>query len=99
MDGWHSREPAHGRRIRMSLATQLRPHVEKLKVHKKVTDLNPTERRLNQMTAIILNKQMRADVKQRLLKQLVAESQIEKKLEGMNIHLHMSPHVEKHDHK
>lgn len=71
----------------MSLVTVLKPQIEKIKVHKQVSQLSPTERRLNQMTAIMLNKKMDAKVKDRLLRELVAESQVEKALKqrGINV--------------
>jgi len=84
-----------------SLEKQLKPHVEKLKVHKPPLKLTGTERRLNQMTAIILNKKMSQEVKDRLLKKLVADSQIEARLEEMNIHVGnpIHKHVDRHNHR
>jgi hypothetical protein len=69
----------------MSLVQKLKPHLEELKVHKQVTELSPTERRLNQMTMIITNKTMDPKTKDRLLKDLVAESQVEKVLKAKGI--------------
>lgn len=71
----------------MSLVQKLKPHIEELKVHKKVTELNSTERRLNQMTAIILNPRWSKEQKDKMLKEIVAESQVEKalKLKGIRI--------------
>jgi ribosomal protein L19 len=87
----------------MSLATKLRPHVEELKVHKKITDLSPTERRLNQMTAVILNKTMSKATKDKILRKIVSESQVEKALKqrGITVSLHSSPEVriQRHDHR
>jgi hypothetical protein len=87
----------------MSLVSKLRPHVEDLKVHKQVTKLSPTEQRLNQMTAIILNKRMDPKVKDRLLKDIVSESRVEKALKerGITVSLHSSPEVriQRHDHR
>ena len=69
----------------MSLVSKLKPHIEDLKVHKQPTMLSPTERRLNQMTALILNKKMDPKIRDRLLKEIVADSQIEKRLKTMGI--------------
>jgi hypothetical protein len=87
----------------MSLVSKLRPHVEDLKVHKQVSKLSPTEQRLNQMTAIILNKRMDPKVKDRLLKDIVSESRVEKALKerGITITHGSSPEVRvsPHDHR
>ena len=71
----------------MSLVAKLKPHIEELKVHKQVSKLSPTERRLNQMAAIIMNKKMDQSTKDKLLKAIVAESQIEKVLKSKGISL------------
>jgi len=69
----------------MSLVQKLKPHLEELKVHKKVTDLSPTERRLNQMTAIITNSRWTKEQKDKMLREIVAESQVEKVLKQKGI--------------
>jgi hypothetical protein len=71
----------------LSLVAKLKPHLEDLKVHKPVTELNGTERRLNQMTAIILNKNMSKEQKDKLLKTIVDESRVEKALKKKGIKL------------
>ena len=87
----------------MSIAAKLKPHVEDLKVHKQVGLLNPTEQRLNQMTAIILNKRMNPKTKDRLLRDIVSESRVQKALEqrGIRVKLGSAPEVkiEPHDHR
>lgn len=69
----------------MSIVAKLKPHVEDLKVHKRISDMTNTERRLNFMTAIIMNKSLTNAEKDSRLKKIVAESQIEKKLREMGI--------------
>ncbi len=69
----------------MSLVSKLKPHIEDLKVHKPPMELSPTERRLNQLTALMLNKKMDAKVRDRLMREIVNDSQIEKKLKSMGI--------------
>lgn len=69
----------------MSLVSKLKPHLEELKVHKQVGQLTPTERRLNQITAIILNPRWTSEQKDKMLKEIVAESQVEKLLKTKGI--------------
>jgi hypothetical protein len=64
----------------MSLVTKLRPHVEELKVHKKFGEMSATDRRLNFMTAIILNKTLSKEEKDKRLRKIVAEAGVEKAL-------------------
>jgi hypothetical protein len=69
----------------MSLTVQLKRHLPKLKTHKSIREMSPTERRLNFMTAIILNKNLTKEEKDKRLKRLVAESQVEKLLKQRGI--------------
>lgn len=71
----------------MSLVLKLKPHVEDLKVHKPVTKLSPTERRLNFMTAIIMRTDLSREQKDKMLKEIVAESQVEKALKERGIQI------------
>lgn len=71
----------------MSLVQKLKPHVEELKVHKPVTKLSSTERRLNFMTAIIMRKDLSREQKDKMLREIVAESQVEKALRDKGIKL------------
>jgi hypothetical protein len=71
----------------LSLVTVLKPQLAKIKVHKRVVDLNSTERRLNRMTAIILNPRYDKATKDKLLKEIVAESQVEKALKQRGVKL------------
>lgn len=71
----------------MSLTAKLKPYLAEIKVHKQVSKLTSTERRLNQMTAIILNKKMAQSTKDKLLKDIVAESQVEAALRKRGVNL------------
>jgi site-specific recombinase len=88
----------------MSLSQQLKPHVEDLKTKgKRVTDMSSTERRLNFMTAVIVNPKLTKETKDKILRKIVAESQIEKALKdrGITIKHGSGPEVkiQRHDHK
>lgn len=70
----------------MSLVTKLRPQVEKIKVKgKKFGEMSNTDRRLNFMTAIILNKNLSKEEKDKRLRKIVAESQVEKALKEKGV--------------
>jgi hypothetical protein len=71
----------------LSLVSKLKPHVAALKVHKPITEMNATERRLNFMTAIILNKTLSKEEKDKRLRKIVAESQMEKALKDRGVKL------------
>lgn len=49
--------------------------------------MTPTERRLNQITAIILNPKWSREEKDRMLKNIVAESQVEKLLREKGVRI------------
>jgi hypothetical protein len=86
-----------------SLVSKLRPHVEDLKVHKQVSKLNRTEQRLNQMTAVILNKKLSKETKDKILRGIVADSQVEKALKQRGIVIGHNPgpeaKIQRHDHR
>jgi hypothetical protein len=69
----------------MSLVTKLKPHLEELKVHKQPTKQTSTERRLTQMTMIITNPRWTREQKDKMLREIVAESQVEKALKDKGI--------------
>jgi hypothetical protein len=69
----------------LSLVQKLRPHVEELKVHKKFGEMSATDRRLNFMTAIILNKTLSKEEKDKRLRKIVAEAGMEKALKQRGI--------------
>lgn len=71
----------------MSLVVKLKPHVEDLKTHKKVGDMTRTEQRLNFMTAIILNKNLSKEEKDKRLRKLVDEAGVEKALRERGVKL------------
>lgn len=71
----------------MSLVAKLKPHIDDLKVHKRIGDMTATERRLNFMTAIILNKNLSKEEKDKRLKKIVSESQMEKVLRDRGVKL------------
>jgi hypothetical protein len=71
----------------MSLVTKLRPHVEELKVHKKFGEMSATDRRLNFMTAIILNKTLSKEEKDKRLRKIVAEAGVEKALKARGVRI------------
>jgi hypothetical protein len=71
----------------LSLSQKLKPHVADLKVHKPIADMTRTERRLNFMTAIILNKSLSKEEKDKRLKKIVSESQMEKALKDRGVKL------------
>lgn len=69
----------------MSLVQKLRPHVEDLKVHKKFGEMSATDRRLNFMTAIILNNKLSKEEKNKRLRKIVAEAGVEKALRELGV--------------
>ena len=69
----------------MSLVQKLKPKVSDMKVHKRIGDMNATERRLNFMTAIILNKSLSKEEKDKRLKKIVAEAGMEKALRDRGV--------------
>lgn len=69
----------------MSLVEKLKPKVASLKVHKQIGAMTATERRLNFMTAIILNKNLSKEEKDKRLKKIVAEAGMEKALKDRGV--------------
>ena len=72
---------------KLSLVTKLKPRVSSLKVHKPINEMNRTEQRLNFMTAIILNKSLSKEEKDKRLRKIVAEAGMEKALKDRGVKL------------